>query len=175
MTPSYLGSLLAVCCLLLTAGCLGTPVLADDGNGPPTPIGTPVQGTTPTGMYDPTDSRPIAKFVSGASVCGTATTSEPQVTLTWNGRAEQYTVSVVGAVTTENVARYAPPAGLYEDAPGRYTLWVSTRPDPRRDAKACRAHVPYEAIFDLPSGTGAITLSVVHDGTPVGTWGPLPE
>ena len=169
MEPMRALRLLTVASLVVLAGCFGTVGGSDDAPRPPT--GTPVQGTTPTGDWDPNDSVPIQRFSSGPSVCEPAPTTSPAFTLTTNGTAGVVTVTVTGAIATDDVARFVPPGGLMADVPGRYTLWVSTRADVDRTPSACDGHVPYEAVFDLPhDGTDPFTVTVMHDGEVVGTY-----
>ncbi|MFC7229610.1 hypothetical protein N0B31_19585 [Salinirubellus salinus] len=161
--------LLAVVCLVLTAGCFGA--VGDGNDAPRTPAGTPVQGTTPTGDWDPDDSVAVQRFTSGAAVCERSNVPT-RMALSQNATAEVVTVTVDGNLSVDDVARFAPPAALVEDAPGRYTIWVSTREDTRRTPRACDGHVPYEAVFDLPhDGLDGFHLTVMHDGERVATWG----
>jgi len=161
--------LLAVVCLVLTAGCLGA--VGGGTDAPRTPVGTPVQGTTPTGDWDPTDSVAVQRFTSGAAVCERSNVPA-RLTISGNATAGVVTVTVDGNVGVTDVARFAPPAALVEDAPGRYTLWVSSREDTRRTLQACDGHIPYEAVFDLPhDGLDEFHLAVMHDGERVATWG----
>jgi hypothetical protein len=161
--------LLAVVCLVLSAGCFGA--VSGGTDAPRTPVGTLVQGTTPTGDWDPNDSVAVQRFTSGAAVCERSNV-QTRMTLSGTATAEGVTVTVDGNLSVTNVARFAPPAALVEDAPGRYTLWVSSREDTRRTPQACDGHLPYEAVFDLPhEGLDEFHLTVMHDGERVATWG----
>jgi hypothetical protein len=161
-------SAVALATLVLLAGCVGA-FGASDPTAPRPPTGTPVQGTTPTGDYDPADSVPVQRFASGPSTCGPAPTAGPGYTLTTNASGVR-TVTVTGAVAVEDRARYVPPGGLFADARGRYTLWVESRPDPQIRADPCVGHVPYEATFELPADGGSFHLTVIEDGERAAAW-----
>ena len=171
MIPTRPLGALALAGLLLVAGCLGTLSPTAPAAPPGTPTGTAVPGTTPTGDWDPNDSRPVRQFVSGAAVCERSNVPA-RMTISQNATAEVVTLTVDGNVSIDDVARYAPPASLVEDAPGRYTLWVSSREDLRRTPRACDGRLPYGAVFTLPhDGLTEFHLTVMHDGERVATWG----
>lgn len=173
MDPTHGTRLLVVACLVVSAGCLGT--LGAPGEAPRVSPGpstdTPVQVTTPSGDWDPSDSLPLATFASGPAVCEPAPTTAPGFILEANGSVDVVTMTVSGSLPTDDAARRVPPGTLVEDAPGEYTLWVATRADPDRTPSVCDGHVPYEAVFDLPHGhDDSFVVRVLHDGELAGVW-----